>query len=718
MRRWASYVAMLAVSVAAYVTLRHFGQGLSAPAGEALPTRGSRHADVLVHVLLALVVVLVTARAIGWMFRRLQQPPVVGEILAGILLGPSLLGHYWPDAYHFLLPPEVSPFLGVLSQVGVILYMFLVGLELDPAMLRRRGSATLMVSHASIVVPFLLGAGLALFIYPKVSTAQVSFTAFSLFLGVSMSVTAFPVLARILTDRRMTKSKLGTLALACAAIDDVTAWCLLAFVVSVVQARGSDAWRTPLYAAGYIAVMFLVVRPAMQRLSLFYGQRGRLTQSVMALVFMALLASALVSDAIGIHAVFGAFLLGTLVPHNSGLAAELTDRLEDLVVVLLLPAFFAFTGMKTEIGKLSSAQDWLMCGLIIVVASAGKFGGSTIAAWLSGMTWRESSALGVLMNTRGLMELVVLNIGLELGVISPVLFAMLVIMAVVTTLATTPVLVAILRNAPPDTEPAKPTVVPVPRGGGVLVPVSNPAGVSILVDLALAATRSEDPPPRLLALVRSSAERVGLAERRPTPPVLTAALDHLRAQGKTASVDAHARWTEDPVEDIVGATREPNIGWVLLGFHRPVFGSDLLGGVVKDVLERVRGVAVGVVVHGHDRPLERIFAVVDSGRHGRAVIDLASRLAAAAQAELHAVLIPKEGSDPEPELRILLDEAEKRVGRWLYTDLLAERNPAQLAWKTQGELVVIGVDRADELGLPLDEVAGGERCVVIVQGPA
>lgn len=729
LRTLLAYTAMLAATALVYWLIRGRGVDLLPPepaAGQPLfgPAGGAKHVDALMHVLLALVTVIVVARGVGSLFAWFAQPPVVGEILAGILLGPSVLGHFFPTAQAFILPKEVAPFLGVLSNVGVILYMFLVGVELDPTLLRKRGHATLAISHASIVAPFILGALLALWVYPRLSTRDVPFTVFSLFIGVSMSVTAFPVLARILTDRRMHKSRMGVIALTCAAIDDVTAWCLLAFVVSVATARTTGAAITVVSAVGYIGLIVLVARPAMVKLSRLYGVKGRMTQGVMALVFVALLLSALATDAIGIHAVFGAFALGAVIPHDSGLARELTDRLEDLVVVLLLPAFFAFTGMRTQIGLVTSGSDWALCGVIILIASLGKFGGSFIAARLTGLGWRDSSALGVLMNTRGLMELIVLNIGLELRVLSPTLFAMLVLMALVTTFSTTPILHFITRGQKGYEEAPEPkSEAALPSGGGLLVPISNPDGLGPLLDLATAATRADDPPPRVLALVRRPAGgiRSGLREidrkESPKSPVLAQAIDQARAMG--IAIDPRAVWTDDPAGDILELASSPSIGWLLLGYHRPVFGGDLLGGVVKEVLDGLadKPVNIGVVIHGHERAIERVFVVVDDSADGRAGLELAARIVQKKKSTLHAVLVPdKNTQEPSPALEDMLREAGKIAGRWLHSDVLTQRNPAALAYQTHGDLVVIGMALADELGLPLDDVPGAERCVVLVRG--
>jgi Kef-type K+ transport system membrane component KefB len=447
----AGYGFMIIAGVALFLLIRTYGEKLSiVSSSSTLPdiakAGNSDHSISLIPVLTALTTVIVAARILGALFRRFHQPPVMGEVLAGILLGPSFLGWVAPGVANILISPAATQPLGVIAQLGVLLFMFLVGLELNLSVLRKKTYATMMISQAGIAVPFLFGSILALWLYPKLSSSNISFTAFALFLGISMSVTAFPVLARILTDRKLQNTSLGTTALTCAAAGDVTAWCLLAFVVGVIQSQLAGAGITLLLTILYIVLMFATVRPLFTRLVAHWERKSELDQSVIATVCIVLLLSSLVTEFIGIHTLFGAFFFGAIIPHESRVAKILHKRLHDFVVVLLLPAFFAFTGLRTQISLIQGSQ-WLLCLAIILVACLGKFGGSMIAARLTGMNLRDAASLGILMNTRGLMELIVLNIGLDFGVISPPLFAMLVIMAVVTTFATTPILDALTQTA-------------------------------------------------------------------------------------------------------------------------------------------------------------------------------------------------------------------------------------------------------------------------------
>ena len=456
----AGWGILIGTAIVAFLFIRTYGERLLAPppeAGTIFSTKGPSEPSILVHVLMALAAVIVLGQLLARVFAYVGQPPVIGEVMAGILLGPSFIGI---ELSRLILPSEAAPFLNVIAQLGVILYMFLVGLELNADELRVRAHATVITSHASIVVPFVLGAWLALGLYPRLSTSDVPFTSFALFMGIAMSITAFPVLARILSDRGLAKTELGLIALGCAASGDVTAWCLLAFVVGVAQAELGEGFRVASGALVYIALMFFVARPIVKRLLLRVNGE-HLSRGRAAFVFVGLLLSTLATEVIGIHAVFGAFLLGAIIPHDSAVAQTFTRQLESLVTVFFLPAFFAFTGMRTRIDLVTGLDAWLMCGLIILFATLGKFGGTFIAARLTGLGWRDGATLGTLMNTRGLMELIVLGVGLDLGVISPPLFAMMVLMALVTTMATAPVLRVLLSPRDVgDDEAERMTVVP------------------------------------------------------------------------------------------------------------------------------------------------------------------------------------------------------------------------------------------------------------------
>lgn len=453
--RWvglATYVGLLIFAIVAFAMVQHFGMTIEAPSPPSLDTGSSstkgHGLPLMLHVLATLTAVVALGTLLGYLCRFIGQPPVIGEVMAGIFLGPSLLGAISPEAIDFFIPPpevdaggKVNAALKALSQLGVVLYMFLVGLELDVVRLKHRAHAAIAISHASIAIPFVLGAVLALWIYPRFSYNNTDFTSFALFCGVAMSITAFPVLARILTDRKMQNTNLGAVALGCAAADDVTAWCLLAVVIGVAKADLNGALAVIAGALTFVAIMLLLIRPILRwGTNKIEREHDNIPQIVMSITFALVLICAFTTESIGIHSLFGAFLLGAIVPNNSRIGRLFTERVKDPVNILLLPAFFAFTGMRTQIGLVQGFDNFVWCIVIIMVATVGKFGGTLIAARVSGETWRDSAALGTLMNTRGLMELIVLNIGLDMGIITPRLFTMMVIMAIATTIATAPIL--------------------------------------------------------------------------------------------------------------------------------------------------------------------------------------------------------------------------------------------------------------------------------------
>ena len=411
-----------------------------------------------------LLVILLAAWCSGRLARVLGQPRVIGEMAAGIALGPSLFGALAPQLSGSVFPPEGLAPLATISQLGVLLFMFVVGLRLDLAALRQRAQAAVLVSHASIVVPFILGTVLAARFYPAFAGQDanghvIPLLPFALFMGAAMSVTAFPVLARILAERQLLGTRIGAVAIASAAVDDVTAWCMLAGVVAV--ARRGDGLRSFVVALASVGLFAAILVIVGRRLLVYLDARRLATTAAasdpdaradvvgaefVGLAILFALACALVTERIGVHAVFGAFLAGAIMPRQSGLAHELAERMEAVVSTVFLPVYFTFSGLRTEMGLLRSPALWGMCALVLVAAIVGKFGGATIAARVVGMAWRDAIGVGILMNTRGLMELVVLNVGLELGVLSKTMFAIMVVMALVTTVMTSPLLALVLRG--------------------------------------------------------------------------------------------------------------------------------------------------------------------------------------------------------------------------------------------------------------------------------
>lgn len=388
--------------------------------------------------------ILAATRLVGWIFRKIHQPRIIGEMVAGVLLGPSFLGWLAPDFLATLFPERNLDHFKALSQLGLILYMFMIGLKLDTKSLSERKHAAVFISHSSIICPFILGLLLALYLGPELSGGGVTPTTFGLFMATAMSITAFPVLARILCERGLLGTKIGAIAIACAAVDDVTAWFLLTTVTVYTQTSNAPSWPWPtlLGLSLYFGLMWFVVRPVLPRLLYRRGERGGLARGVL-VVMLLLPLSAGATDWLGVHALFGAFFAGFIMPRHESLKRALSEKVEPAVVSLLLPIFFGLSGLRTSISLVSGAEMWFYFVLIMLVAVSGKLGGSMLTARLTGMSWREAGAIGVLMNTRGLMELIVLNIGLELGLISTTVFSMMVLMAVITTLMASPLLALI-----------------------------------------------------------------------------------------------------------------------------------------------------------------------------------------------------------------------------------------------------------------------------------
>ena len=392
-------------------------------------------------ILVQIATIIIISRIFSIIFHKIHQPTVIGEIIAGIALGPSLLGLLFPEFSAMLFPANSLDNLSLLSQVGLILFMFMVGMELDLKVISSKVKDAVVVSNAGILIPFTLGMGLAYFIYGQFAKPGVPFLPFGLFLGMAMSITAFPVLARIVQERGIHKTRLGTLVITCAAADDISAWCMLAAIIAIAQAGSFlSSLYVILLSVVYVYLMFKVVRPFLKRVGDLHTSRENLSKQVVAIFFLTLLISAFVTEMIGIHALFGAFLAGTIMPDNSKFRNTFIQKIEDVALVLLLPLFFVFTGLRTQIGLLNDIYLWKITGLIILVAIVGKFMGSALAAKIMGQNWRNSLTIGALMNTRGLMELVVLNIGYDLGILSPEVFSMMVIMALVTTFMTGPAL--------------------------------------------------------------------------------------------------------------------------------------------------------------------------------------------------------------------------------------------------------------------------------------
>ncbi len=561
-------------------------------------------------LLLQIFTIIVAARALGWLMVKIKQPTVVGEILAGIALGPSLAGLFLPALGGFLFPPASLPNLQFLSQIGLILFMFIIGMELDLHSLRQTARDAVVISHAGVVFPFVLGVCLAWFIYREFAPEHITFLAFALFIGVAMSVTAFPVLARIAQERGITKQREGIISLAAAAADDVTAWCMLAVVIAIVKAGSvASAGLTILFTVVFVALMIYAVKPLLEKIATRSFAPETVNKPLLALIFSLLILSAFTTEIIGVHALFGAFIAGVIIPANPKFRRVLANKIEDISLVLLLPLFFVLTGLRTQIGLLDSAHLWIVCGWVILIAVAGKFLGSALAARLVGNSWRESLIVGALMNTRGLMGFVVINIGYDLGVLNAAVFSMMVVMALVTTCMTGPALDAIDYFF----KKVKPVVTGL-VGEGVkalklLISFGSPASGVRLLDLASQLGWTSPDSLHLTAAHLSpsadiSPKEAEFFEKESFEPILAAASERrLRLQ-------TYYKATNNLVQEIERYAGGGGFDLMLVGGSRPLFSNEETGGVVHHFYEAMETPVAALIDRGFET-LRQILIVAD-----------------------------------------------------------------------------------------------------------
>lgn len=531
----------------------------------------------LAILILQIITIILISRLFGFLFHKISQPTVIGEIIAGIILGPSVAGILFPEFSIFLFPDDSLGNLKFLSQVGLILFMFFIGLELDWKVVKNQAHDAVVISHASIVFPYFLGMALAYYLYLNFAPDNISFLSFSLFMGIAMSITAFPVLARVIQERDLAKTKLGAMAITCAAADDITAWCLLAVVIAIVKA---GSFVSALYSIGlaiaFVMFMMMVVQPFLNRLGKVYSERETINKTIVAISFLILLGSAYLAEVIGIHALFGAFLAGVIMPANFNFRRVMMEKVEDVSVVLLLPLFFVFTGLRTEIGLLNEPGLWLVCVVIIITAVAGKFGGTALAARMVGQSWKDSLSLGALMNTRGLMELIVLNIGYDLGVLTPEIFAMLVLMALITTFMTGPALDLINYAFPEKVEAEH------KRFYKILLAFGPPEKGRKLLRLADQLTHSRGSEVSITAFHLTPGSDINPKEAREYEQqsfrLVRAEAENLGIKVKTLYKAAN-----DINREI---TREANKGYdlLLVGGSQSLFGDNVVGGKVKTLM--------------------------------------------------------------------------------------------------------------------------------------
>ena len=665
--------ARLAGTIGGRAVTARFAEELAEPgvAAEEAPKRSGE--ETFGRLMLAIAAVILAARFVGTLIAKIGQPRVMGEVLAGILLGPTLLGAVWPEAKDYLFPADIVPLLSAGAQIGLAFYLFLVGMELDPRILRERIGQAALISNVSVAFPLALGFLVALPVY-ELLAPDIRYLPFALFMGVAMSITAFPVLARILIERRMLRRPVGALAMAGAAIDDVTAWGLLALATAVAgTGSGVHALQVVGLAALFSAAMILLGRPLLKRVSRAYDEVGQVPALWLGIIFVSILLSAYVSQQIGIAAIFGAFMMGLIMPRHADLTGDVARRVEDFVVMVLLPLFFVVTGLRTEIGSLNRVDLWLLAGLLLAVAVVGKWVGAMLAARWGGFSLRDSAAIGALMNTRGLTELIVLNIGFELGVISPALFTMLVVMALVTTFMAGPALRLLdpreelsappeedLRRAPRTT--AEELDAPVPTRA-LLVAAQDERNLDALLAIAVPLAKSSPPRELILAqLIVPARLATGAILERDDVTRTSARVNGLRAELVAQNVAARAvAFTSiDPGKDYVRLASEEEVDLILVDGRRPLLGEGVPRGPVGHVLDNAPSDVAVLVEPGESPQIDAEHAVLvpfGGAEHDWAALELAAWVASSYGAPLKLLGAAASLTDGRPDASRLLANA-------------------------------------------------------------
>jgi Kef-type K+ transport system membrane component KefB len=528
---------------------------------------------------LQLIIIMITARIVGYLFQMIGQPMVIGEIVAGLILGPSFLGAVAPQVSEFLFPEQSIDMLRQLSQLGLIFFMFIIGMELDLQSFKSSARKAIVISIASITFPFISGIVLAFFIFNDFSGHNVNFMSFALFLGTTLCITAFPILARIVQERKLSQTPVGNMSISVAAIGDVIGWCMLAVVIAIIRSGSiSNSILTIGLCILYIVTMFRLVKPFMYRMGKVYASRETMGKPIVAFVFLLILISTLIAEAIGINALFGAFMAGVIIPENLNFKRVFTEKIEDVSLVILLPLFFVATGLRTEIGLINSTHLWLLCLIIILIASISKFGGTLLASRYVGISWRHSLILSTLMNSRGLMELIVLNIGYDLGLLGPELFTMLVLMALITTFFTGPGL-----NLINVFQPRKVSHIIREKAYKIMISFANPKMGGTLLNLShqLLAVKACDTQFTALHISpRSdlSPDDAMIFERESFGPI------RHYAESKGLSLSTLYRNTSDIHGEILNNCKVEKPDFLLLGSARSVFSTDILGGILKRII--------------------------------------------------------------------------------------------------------------------------------------